>query len=521
MSDVIRRGTIIIDLQQGKVELKPPDMGPVLKAREQELRLIDQLEVNTRNLWALQEEAARAQAQNAAQQQQQNRSDAIEQEAAAQRQLAAAYREAGEGVMRVARGFVLLTGASGESLQKMVKGLAIVQGAFDLFAGSQKIIDNLAKAEEALAAAQAAQTAVTTTNTVATVANTAAKASLSTASLAAAAGTRALAAVTNPVTLAIAALVAVVMAAVEGWDYFTTSAAEAREATLAEAEATRILTDAMGRQLETTRQLADLRRTTMTDDEKRRSLIDQQDRSVAAGKVQVDFASGQGAEGELAARNFAAGQYSAAAAALKERDAMEKSILDTQLKQRDAQIDAIEAQQKLVESAEKQLDIERQKSDQQLAQIGRLSENQQRQLKELRDKLLNGDDLTRGQEKRLEDLGGEAGRGIVDARAKRRAEAAGFGPDFFKGIEGASTGMDDAAKALKEAAEALKAITGGATAAAKVAELEADKKKLEAAFADYRKSLAAEIEGLIAVAQANAERIHELEITVAVNAASD
>ena len=44
MADVVRRGTIIIDLVQGKAEFTAPDMGPVLRAKEQAIALERELQ---------------------------------------------------------------------------------------------------------------------------------------------------------------------------------------------------------------------------------------------------------------------------------------------------------------------------------------------------------------------------------------------------------------------------------------------------------------------------------------------
>ena len=526
MSDVIRHGTIIVDLVQGKAELKAPDAGPVIAAREKELLLIQQIEAAQKRLVDLQNSIVNQPGGGGAPGGGGGGGgaatpdvDHIEEAAQAQRELAAAYRETGEGVLRVGRAMVLFGGASAESTQRLVQGLAVVQGAYDLYAGSQKIVTNLAKAEAALAASQAATAAATIAATGATVANTAATTACTTATIALAAAKNALAVVTNPVTLAIAALAAIVMTAVEAFDYFTTSAEEAREAVLAEAKATEILTNAMANQIATMRQAGALRREFMTDAEKSASLAYESAYARASGNVGIDLASGKAPESEIIARKDAQNEYSAAANAIKERDAAEKSILDTQLRQKDNAIEQIKRQDDLVKAAQRQLDVEKQKADAQQAQIGRLSTLQQAQLRSLRDKLLRGEDLSRGEEKRLEDLGGEQGRSIVDARARKRAEAAGFGPDFFKGIEGASTGLDDAAKNLKEAADALKALTSGATAAAKIAEIDAEKQALEAQYQQIRQVLREEMEATIKLLQQNAERIHELEITTAINAA--
>lgn len=534
MSDVIRHGTIVVDLVQGKVELKPPDMGPVIAARQKEIELIGQIEAGQKRLIDLQNQMLRPGSGGGGGGTAPGGGgtpgggaipgmpspQVVDEAAKAQRELAAAYREAGEGVMRVGRAFVLLSGASGESMQKMVQGLALVQGAYDLFAGSQKILDNLAKAEQALAAAQALTTASTVANTGATVANTAATTGLTGATVALAAAEKALAAVTNPVTLGLAALAAVVMTVVEAYDYFTTSAAEARESALAQAKVNEVTIAGFEKELAITRQIVDLRRSLMTDAEKGASLEAEAASAHAAAMMEIDLARGKSTEAEAVARNFAAQQHSQAAAALKERVSLEKSILDTQLRQKENAIEAIKRQDDLVKAAQRQVDVEKQKTDAMQAQIGRLSTLQQSQLKSLRDKLLRGEDLSRGEEGRLDELGGEQGRAIVDARAKKRAEAAGFGPDFFKGIEGASSGMDDAAKKLKEAAEALKALTQGATAAAKIAAIEADKKQLESQMAEFRKSISVAFEALIKDMRANAQRLHELEITNQINAAA-
>lgn len=529
MSDVIRHGTIVVDLIQGKVELKPPDMGPVLAARQKEIELINQIEAGQRRLIDLQNEMLKPRGGGGAAPgggggdggviPGMPSPQKVDEAADAQARFTASLRESGEGVMRLARSFVLLSGAGGDSLETLVKGLAVVQGAYDLFAGSEKIVRNLAAAEKALAAAQAATAAATVANTAATAGNAAATTSMTAATLAAAAAKQVLAVALNPVTLGLVALASAVMAVVEAYDYFTTSAEEAREAALAQAQAAQILVAAYEKQLSIEQQIADLRRTTMSDDEKRASLENRYYRGLGGGKLETDLAQGKAPETEQVRREAAQRQYAEAAAALKERDQLERGILDAQLRQKDNAIEAVKRQDELVRAAQRQLDIEKQKSDQQQAQIGRLTTLQQNQLRGLRDKLLRGEDLSRGEERRLDELGGEQGKAIVDARARKRADAAGFGPDFFKGIEGASTGMDDAAKKLKEAADALKALTDGATAAAKIAEYEADKQQLEKNFADIRKALSDQIEQLVKLMQQNAERLHELEITVAVNAA--
>lgn len=53
------------------------------------------------------------------------------------------FREGGEGALRMARGIAFLSASGSESLQKLVQKVALAQGAFDVFAGSAKLISNL------------------------------------------------------------------------------------------------------------------------------------------------------------------------------------------------------------------------------------------------------------------------------------------------------------------------------------------------------------------------------------------
>lgn len=50
------------------------------------------------------------------------------------------FREAGEGALRMTRGLALLSASGSESLQKLVRQVAIAQGALDIFAGGFKLV---------------------------------------------------------------------------------------------------------------------------------------------------------------------------------------------------------------------------------------------------------------------------------------------------------------------------------------------------------------------------------------------
>jgi hypothetical protein len=68
------------------------------------------------------------------------------------------YAKAAEGALKIARGLILL-GEGNESLEKIARSVAQVQGAIDLLNGGIAIIKNLAEAKKASAAASAAAAA--------------------------------------------------------------------------------------------------------------------------------------------------------------------------------------------------------------------------------------------------------------------------------------------------------------------------------------------------------------------------
>ncbi len=521
MSEVLRRGVIVIDLIGGKVEIPAPNIGPVLKARQEELKLVDQLTVATLKALEAQDKLTKAAADDAAARAFQQQAQSQDKAAQSSQQLSAAYQNIGSGVFRLARATVLLGADSDESFQKMIRGLAYVQAGFDLFKGTTQIVKGLAAAETAMAAATAAETVATVANTGAHAANAAAKTTSTAASLASAGAAKVVAAATNPVTLAIVGLTAVIMTGVEAWDYFTESAKEAAEAQERYAAMTEKIASSIQKEVELSREVAAMRREGMDPAAQADAMGASGAMARGGGEANVAIAKALGASNPATEKQFregARGDFQNSLNDLKAERDLRKQILDSEISSRDETIRKIEQQEKLVQSAQKQLDLEKEKVKAFQAQIGSLTKLEQDRLVDIRDKLKAGKSLSRFEEKQLAEDGGDQGRGIVDAIRAKRGEAAGFDKDFFKGIEGAATGVDDAAKALKEVAEALKAITGNATPAAKIAELEKEKAALNTQYQEFLKGFKEAITTLTALVAENNKRLAELEAAAAANA---
>jgi hypothetical protein len=270
------------------------------------------------------------------------------------------------------------------------------------------------------------------------------------------------------------------------------------------------------KQIAAERQLAGLRRETMAPSQAAADL--EQSASMDIANIRnASWRAREGGPGAVEALEAVNRRAYERASDLKEALALRKQELDQQLASRDATIRQVEAQDRLVISAQKALDIEKEKVRAFQAQAGRLSQLEQQQLLDIDAKLKAGKDISRFEEELLDKNGGESGRGVVDARAAKRA-LPGLDENFLKGVEGAGTGLQDAAKALKEAVEQLKALTGGATAAAKIAELEQEKAALNAAHEELRRTYIKQSNMLHDIIKGNLTRTQELEAAATANA---
>lgn len=491
MAETIKTGTIVINLKSGTVDLKAPDIGPILKAREKEAELTKQIEKETQNV--IKAENARYQA-----------SERMERQifSAESRQIAA-MREIGTGAFQLTRAFVLLGVDGDESLAKLILGLTRVQAAFDVFKGMTAIVDGFRKAIDAAALANI-QLAV-------------AEGRAATAAEAAALGYGATAGALGAVlaglaktAAAVAIVISVVMLATTAWDLFTESEEEAAEKAKLIADTIEKVTQAMGKWAQAERELAALRRLTMTDAEK---VIDLSASGRGTRTLMNDVrgimqAGGPEQEALLGLKKSdALGRI----ADINEEIALQRKITDEKIKQINAQEDLIKKAESALELAKKQAVIEREKLTSAQAIFGAASRFEQEQLKRIRDRLRAGQNITQFEEEQVIKFGGDEGANIIRLRRAKSGLAAGRTDDFFAGIEGASTGLKDSATAIERAAELLKKAADGLTGAEAFAKLEADKVALEKQYKEFYSGAAAALKQLTDVISVIIAQIKELQ----------
>jgi hypothetical protein len=135
MSDIIRHGTIIIDLKAGKVELPAPQLSQVLDQKKQEAEVQKTANAQVDAAKTKVDELAKAQQRQA--QEAKRAADEMKRFGFAN---TAAYRQGVEGAFQLMRAMTLLGAQSEESLGRMIKDLAAVQAGSDLFKGSTNVI---------------------------------------------------------------------------------------------------------------------------------------------------------------------------------------------------------------------------------------------------------------------------------------------------------------------------------------------------------------------------------------------
>lgn len=467
----IREAKIIIHLEQGKVELKAPDLSAYLKQQQQQIDLAKQLEEQLKRVDAAQRAAnsgassgggssggggsgggggrqsyeERSMERTLKLMQEEER--ALARLRSAMSALGGAAQQAGEGFFRLARAAALL-GASNDSLQQMVKSLAEVQAYWDLFAGTIAIIQAMLLAQKAVAAAQAVYVTALAASTLATQAFM----------VAVIEATAALVSFLIPFAVVAAIVGGVIIAAMAAWDALTTSEEEAAEAARAYNEAVQKgFGDNLARlekTLELQQELAAASRAQMTLAEQQASLAGSRASSGAFARGVVNrlgdidpAARGQALDAaKQAAMEAIRFGNEELALAIKRRDA-EVEIRQEKIKQ-------IESAERALQTAERQKQIEEDKLRAFQAQVGALSKFEQDQLINIRDRLRRGEQLNQFEEEFLAQNGGEGGRKAVNDIRSKRGAAAGFGVDFWEGTAGAGA-VKDMAKASEDVAKAL------------------------------------------------------------------
>lgn len=523
----IREAKIVIHLEQGKVELKAPDLSGYLKQQQQQIDLTKQLDAQLKQLQATQAATSRGGGGGSgggggawsgtfhpeAEARSRERSLKLmqEEERALARlrsslvSAAEATRGLAEGTFRVARGLALL-GASDESLQKMIRSLAQVQAYWDIISGSIQIVSSLIALQKSLAAAQASYTLALNGSTLATQAFTVATVEAGAALTALAARIAAVVAVAVIVTTVVMGI----------WDALTESEEEAKQAAdeyaRAVREGTQSAIDAIEGRMRREEDLNSLLRDRMSLQERQDSLARARSQSGAyaeslAGRVDGLDPNAQrpvldsARDAAIQAIRFANEEL---AAATRKRDA-EIEITQEKIKQ-------IEAQERAVDTARKQQQIEEDKLRSFQAQVGALQQFEQEQLKQIRDKLRAGQDINQFEEDFFAQNAGGQGRAVIDARRAKRGAAAGFGDDFFAGIDGAGTGLADATKRLEEELRKLaEALEGAKDATEAKARYEQRIKEINEGFESFLQSNTAIVDKYAKLVEVLEKKIADLE----------
>lgn len=416
---------------------------------------------------------------------------AAEKQISSQLRVLEATKQVGTGTFQLARGFAFLSTSTDENFQKMLQTIAKFQGGFDIIAGGVDVIKGMVEGTMALKSAYgvatvaaglqaAAQTAVTATAATATAAVTALKVAL------------------GPIGLIVTGIGVATASLAAAWKL---SAASANE----NEQAIRKLTDTQEKALKLSqlqldlakdlrdidKQTADIKLAQLAGEEK---LIALKSR---IGKGNISFDSDTGrittlAERQAEAERIAASRKSAPSQSSRTEGLQQEQLALNILRQRvDISQQDIQFQQQIKdikeqtkESAAQQLERERQlvaeskkgidaakeklaleenKLKSIEAQIGALSKEEQIELKMLADKVKAGEELTRVQLQRAQQLGGDLTRQFVqDQQAKAGRPIAGeigeaFGVNITAGTAQAGAALTRALQETQAAQERARA----------------------------------------------------------------
>jgi hypothetical protein len=579
MSTVIRDGIIRISIQQGTVELKAPDLRPIIEQRKQEaaaieevrkaaeaaaaaetkgaeaasraiqqanreyrdkLRLLDDIgrkslaEAEGGNKWdagvaniskatteAAAAEAAElektnqliladrarrhAQAVAMAEEEGQAVARAAEQQAEAVSRAARAQVEMLEGVNRIGSGFLqlgrsiaLFTADSDKSLRDLVQTLAtfqsgfdLLRGGIDLFAGTVKILEQMQNARRLAAAATTAETAAITANTVATNASAAAQgAALTTL------------AATNPILLA---MVAVLAAAAVAWKLL--SDAEKEAAVTAREIAESSWKDSAQYEAQIRRNKEALK-DFMSEQEKEKALARDALKGVSSMKI-LDKETIRETDNAAYLESEAA-VIEAAISASRELVNLEKEKTAEKIGQLDIQTREIEQQQRIAEQAQKALEVEEKKVQAFEAQFGALDKGEQKRLQKITDQVRGGntENLRRSDLEFLGQSGGDQGRQIAQEEFARRGREQGAG-NVFGGI--ANPALDQAAAVVDRENQRLNDLTGGQSVEDALSDIEDEKKQLTEALRDFKNAIRTVVEPMVETLNTVAEQLKSIK----------
>ncbi|MEX2169512.1 MAG: hypothetical protein WD851_09375 [Pirellulales bacterium] len=139
MATMIRDAVIRIGLQQIDAQLKAPDITPITAAQDEIRKQVEGLTAAHSELQQKQQEQVKA-AQQALQAQSAEQEKHTATVTEANLRAFESFKKVGEGAFTAARGIALLSSNSDEDLQKMIRSIAAVQGAFDVFKGTTDVV---------------------------------------------------------------------------------------------------------------------------------------------------------------------------------------------------------------------------------------------------------------------------------------------------------------------------------------------------------------------------------------------
>jgi hypothetical protein len=516
----IREAKIVIHLEQGKVELKAPDLSKILADQQKHIDQTQRLTQEMLRLEAAQRAAAAASAGGGGGTGPRGSGLAPgvdEAERAFQRlynaqmKYLSAQQNIGEGFFLMARAATLFSSSSDDSFDRLIRNLAQVQAYFDVYKGFTNTIRGTVEAIKALQKAEIEAAIASGQMTRAQIESLRASQSL-------AGGIKMLAIAISDVAVVMVAITSTIAIVTSLWDIFTTTAEEVEAANEGVRRSIEAKVRAMEDEFNRERELQNIRRQNMSDMEKAANLH----RSVFAmegidirswrAREQADsHPSGPAAAAEvLESENRKA--YSVIGD-LQEEIGLRRQILQTELEARDAKIDAIQQQERQLEMAQRQLQIEEQKLQAFKAQIGALDPMTLSQLQGIDQKMKAGVDLNQFELDTLQRSGGERGRREADKIYAKRFDAMGIDADTFLGGDGG--GMAEARRSVDELTKALQELTKGLTAGEAIAKLEAEKEALRTKFDEFKSEQIKFIDTLLDTIKQNNNKLDDIREAIA------
>lgn len=432
MSDIIKTGVVRIDFVRGKNDVKPPDFGPMEKAREREKSLVEEILAQEEKVKAARDAAAAAAV------------EASEKVVQAQMQQMQAVGDLAEGLLKMGRAAILAGATGSDSIKQLVESLMAAQVAMDVFKGGQQALKGFVTW---IGAARAA-------------------------TLGLAADTAVLTAAAAPYLLILSALAAAYILLAQAEERARQQAEEMRRAFEASAAAA-----SAAQQSATDRERnyqKELRATLGLWDQidaLRAADPEAQLKAIADRNV-PNMVSGNTLQADQINNDAMSAAAATASAQIRERAEAEKALADQRVQALDDEAKLIQLKQQELTAAEGILKAEKAKTESFLAQFGALTKGEQERLKRIDKKITAGDQLSRGE---LETLGKAGGR-AAEAAARiytERARAAGGESLLFGGKDtaaAAGTRVGDLQGELgdltggRSSEEALRAITQQSTA---------------------------------------------------------